>query len=73
MRALVFAGDEGARLRPLTVMRPTAMTEVLNVPFIDIIMKNLAEAGVTHVSLLSGYMPNELYDFLEDGGAYGFR
>ncbi|MBO5417789.1 MAG: hypothetical protein J6A50_04180 [Clostridia bacterium] len=73
MKALVLAGEEGARLRPITAMCSVAMTEILGVPFIDIIMKRLAAGGVKEVLVLPGYMPGELCSFLEDGSVYGFR
>ncbi len=51
MRAIILAGGEGTRLRPLTASLPKQLVPVLNRPFIEHQLGYLLRHGVTDVTL----------------------
>lgn len=56
MRAIVLAGGLGTRLRERVADRPKALAPVAGRPFIQYLLDGLAAAGVTHVTLATGYL-----------------
>jgi mannose-1-phosphate guanylyltransferase / phosphomannomutase len=73
VKALVLAAGEGTRLRPLTLDRPKPMVPINGVPLLDIIMRQLARAGITDVAINLHYKPEAITQFVGDGSAYGVR
>src|SRR5256885_912616 len=55
MRAIVLAGGEGTRLRPLTWTTPKPLLPIVNRPFLEHQLSWLAGHGVTEVILSLGY------------------
>ncbi|MBM3496043.1 MAG: hypothetical protein FJX72_17230, partial [Armatimonadetes bacterium] len=49
MKAVVMAGGEGTRLRPLTTRRPKPLTPVLGRPVMEYILLSLRDAGITDI------------------------
>lgn len=54
MQAVVLAGGLGTRLGPLTARTPKPLLPLIGVPFAYGLIRQLAEAGVTSVTLLIG-------------------
>ncbi len=54
MQAVILAGGLGTRLRPLTSRTPKPLLPLVGVPFAHGLIRQLAEAGVTSVTLLVG-------------------
>ncbi len=54
MHALVVAGGQGARLRPLTDTRPKPLVPFMGAPFAVGLLHRLAASGVTRASFLVG-------------------
>lgn len=73
MYALIIAGGEGERLRPLTNDRPKAMVPVAGKPIIEHQLAWLRAGGVTDVVLLCGYRASAMEDHLGDGSRFGLR
>ncbi len=71
MKALIIASDEGARLRPLTLVLPVAMTEVLGVPFAEMLIGKLVESGVREVCIKTGFMSGSICEFFKDESVFG--
>ena len=71
MYALIIAGGEGERLRPLTIDRPKAMIPVAGRPIIDHQLDWLRAGGVTHAVILCGYRADVLKDHVGDGQRFG--
>jgi NDP-sugar pyrophosphorylase family protein len=55
MKAIVLAGGEGTRLRPLTWTTPKPLLPIVNRPFLEHQLSWLAGHGVTEVVLSLGY------------------
>lgn len=60
MIAVIMAGGEGARLRPLTCDRPKPLVPICNRPVLAYILDLLAEHGFEEVILTLGYRPDEI-------------
>jgi NDP-sugar pyrophosphorylase family protein len=64
MRAVILAGGRGARLAPYTTVIPKPLLPVGEKPILEIICRQLAQAGFTRVSLSLGYMSDYFKTFL---------
>ena len=73
LTAVVLAGGEGTRLRPLTNDLPKPVLPVANRPFFEYMLDHLREAGVTRVIMALGYRAEPLIESFGDGRAYGLR
>jgi mannose-1-phosphate guanylyltransferase/phosphomannomutase len=73
MRAVVMAGGEGSRLRPLTINRPKPMVPMVSKPVIGHILDLLKRHGITEVVLTLHYMPDEIQDYYGDGDGFGIK
>ncbi len=71
LTAVVLAGGEGTRLRPLTNDLPKPVLPVANRPFFEYMLDHLREAGVTRVIMALGYRAEPLIESFGDGSAYG--
>ena len=60
MRAVILAGGRGARLAPYTTVIPKPLLPVGDKPILEIICRQLAAAGFTHLTLSLGYMSDRL-------------
>lgn len=64
MRAVILAGGRGARLAPYTTVIPKPLLPVGDTPILEIIFRQLAQAGFTHITLSLGYMSDYFKTFL---------
>ncbi len=73
MKAVVLAGGEGTRLRPLTYTTPKPLLPIANRPFLEHQLTWLADHGVTEVVLSIGYRPDAFTAHFAGGGVAGLR
>lgn len=71
MKAVVMAGGEGSRLRPLTIGRPKPMVQVVNRPCIEHILLLLKRHGITDVIVTLQYLAEQIQDYFGDGSSLG--
>ena len=71
MQAVILAGGEGTRLRPLTCTLPKPMMPVLNRPFLEHALRRLVTQGVTEVFLTVGYLSDKVQEHFGDGADMG--
>jgi NDP-sugar pyrophosphorylase family protein len=71
--ALIIAGGEGERLRPLTDDRPKNMVPVGGRPIVERQLEWLRENGVTDAVFLCGYRADVLQAHVGDGAAFDVR
>ncbi len=71
--ALIIAGGQGERLRPLTNDRPKNMVTVAGKPIVDRQIEWLRAGGVTDIIFLCGYMAEVLQAHVDDGSRFGIR
>src|ERR671939_1803142 len=67
MKAVIMAGGQGTRLRPLTSNQPKPMIDIVNVPCMEHIVRLLATHGFTDVVVTLQFMPEEIQDYFGDG------
>jgi glucose-1-phosphate thymidylyltransferase len=68
MQAVILAGGEGKRLRPLTRSRPKALIPVGNVPIIDYVIESLLACGIRDIIVVVGYRREQVISHLNDRG-----
>jgi mannose-1-phosphate guanylyltransferase / phosphomannomutase len=73
MKAVIMAGGEGSRLRPLTLERPKPMLPVVNRPLLGHILYLLKQHGITDVVMTLQYLPTQIQDFFGDGKSMGMN
>ncbi len=73
MKAVVMAGGEGSRLRPLTIGRPKPMVPIVNKSVMAHILDLLKSHGITEVIVTLRYMGSAIQDFFEDGSSFGMN
>jgi mannose-1-phosphate guanylyltransferase len=69
MQALILAGGEGTRLRPLTLTRPKPALQLVDRPFLRYMVDWVARHGIDEVVVASGFGAGVLREALGDGGA----
>ncbi len=73
MHAVVMAGGEGSRLRPLTINRPKPMVSIVNKPCLGHIFDLLQRHGTTTAFVTLQYLASQIQDSYGDGGAVGMQ
>jgi mannose-1-phosphate guanylyltransferase len=73
VQALILAGGEGTRLRPLTATIPKPVVPLAGQPFITYMIEWLRRHGVDDVILACGFMADDVKAVLGDGSALGVR
>ncbi len=71
MKAIVMAGGEGTRLRPLTEGRPKPMVDLLGRPVLERAVEHLRSCGVTDICFTLRYLPGTVEDWFGDGEKFG--
>lgn len=71
MKAIIMAGGEGSRLRPLTCDRPKPMVPVMNRPVMEHIVALLAKHGLTEIAVTLQYLPEAIVRHFGDGSDFG--
>lgn len=71
MRAVVMAGGEGTRLRPLTSNQPKPMVPLCNKPCMEYIIELLRRHGVVDVVVTLAFLPQNIRSYFDDGSGLG--
>jgi mannose-1-phosphate guanylyltransferase/phosphomannomutase len=71
VKAVVMAGGEGSRLRPLTSRRPKPLAPVVNKPVMEHIVDLLRRYGVTEIVATLHYLADEIESYFGDGSSFG--
>jgi NDP-sugar pyrophosphorylase family protein len=71
MQALILAGGQGTRLRPLTLDTPKPVLPICNRPFLTYQFELLKRAGITDITLCLNYQPNKIRRIIGNGSKYG--
>ncbi|MCL2034986.1 MAG: sugar phosphate nucleotidyltransferase [Oscillospiraceae bacterium] len=73
MKAVIMAGGEGSRLRPLTCDIPKPMTRLLGRPVLEYILDLLKSHSVMGASVTLRYLPDRITGHFPDGEYKGIR
>ena len=71
MRALILAGGEGSRLRPLTHTSAKQLIPVAGAPILFHALDAIRDAGITEVGIVVGQTVEEIRAAVGDGSAWG--
>jgi len=73
MKAVVMAGGEGSRLRPLTIRRPKPMVPIVGKPVMEHILNLLKRHGITEVVVTVQYLASNIEDYFGNGSQLGMH
>ena len=73
MKAVIMAGGEGTRLRPLTCGRPKPMVPIVNKPVMEHIIELLKQYDANEIAVTLQYMPDMVKDYFGDGSEFGAK
>ena len=71
LRAVVMAGGQGSRLRPLTEELPKPMLPVGDKPLLQLIVEQLKQAGIRQVNVATHYKGDVIAEHFKNGEAFG--
>ncbi|HAW60274.1 MAG TPA: hypothetical protein DCW86_02225 [Actinobacteria bacterium] len=71
MKAVVMAGGEGTRLRPLTSNQPKPMVSMVNKPVMEHIIKLLKGHGITDIVVTLQFLPQVIKSYFGEGTDLG--
>ncbi|MGZ8629476.1 MAG: glucose-1-phosphate thymidylyltransferase [Actinomycetota bacterium] len=71
MRALVLAGGEGSRLRPITSTNAKQLIPVAGTPILFQALDAIADAGISDVGVVTGATGDEVRAAVGDGSRWG--
>lgn len=67
MKAIIMAGGEGTRLRPLTCDCPKPMMRLMNRPVMAYAIELARRYGIRDIAVTLGYLPDAITDYFDDG------
>ena len=67
MKAVIMAGGQGTRLRPLTSNQPKPMIPIVGIPCMEHIVELLKRHDFTDIVVTLQFMPEEIQDYFGDG------
>jgi mannose-1-phosphate guanylyltransferase/phosphomannomutase len=73
MRAVVMAGGEGTRLRPLTSNQPKPMVPIVGKPCMEHIVELLREHGFDDIIVTVAFLPQAIRSYFGDGEGLGVK
>ncbi len=73
MKAVIMAGGEGSRLRPLTSNQQKAMIPLVNRPMMEHIIGLLRDHGFDELVVTVAFMANNVRTYFGDGSEFGVR
>lgn len=72
-RAVILAGGKGTRLRPYTVVLPKPLVPIGEYPILEIIVRQLVQAGFDHITLAVNHQAEIIKAFFQNGERWGIR
>jgi mannose-1-phosphate guanylyltransferase/phosphomannomutase len=73
MKAVIMAGGEGTRLRPLTSNAPKPMMPIANKPMMEHIVGLLRDHGFDDIVVTLAFLPQAIRTYFGDGSEFGVR
>ncbi len=72
-KAVILAGGKGTRLRPYTVALPKPLMPVGEYPILEVIIRQLAHQGFSHITLAVNHQAELINAFFQDGRRWGVQ
>src|SRR4051812_27225102 len=71
MKAVIMAGGEGTRLRPLTSNVPKPMLPLVNRPMMEHVIDLLKRHGIDEIVVTVAFLANTIRTYFGDGSEFG--
>ncbi len=71
--AVIMAGGEGNRLRPITEDIPKPMIKIGKMPLLEYQIKSLAQLGIKRVYIAINYLGEFIENYFGDGNSFGIE
>ena len=71
MKAVIMAGGEGTRLRPLTANQPKPMLPLANRPLMEHIVRHVRNHGVKEIVVTVQFLASQVRNYFGDGSDMG--
>jgi NDP-sugar pyrophosphorylase family protein len=72
-RAVILAGGKGSRLAPYTTVLPKPLLPIGDRSILDVVLRQLAGAGLTDVTIAVGHLAHLVRAVVGDGSRHGAR
>lgn len=73
MKAVILAGGTGTRLASHTMVLPKPLMPIGDMPILEILLRQIKQAGISDVTLAVGYLSELLRAFFQDGSRWGLK
>ncbi len=73
VKAVIMAGGEGTRLRPLTSRTPKPLLPVANRPMLEHVVELVRRHGIEEILITVGFMADVIRNHFGDGSEFGVR
>jgi NDP-mannose synthase len=73
MKAVILAGGKGTRLAPYTKILPKPLMPIGDMPILEILLRQMKNAGITDVVLTVGYLAQLMQLFFQNGENLGLN
>jgi NDP-sugar pyrophosphorylase family protein len=73
MKGVVLAGGQGTRLAPYTKILPKPLMPIGDMPILEVLLRQMARAGIDEVILTVGYLAELLRAFFQEGKRCGLQ
>jgi len=70
MKAVILVGGEATRLLPLTCNIPKAMVPVLNIPFLEHVIRYLSSHQIKDITLAQSHLAQPIKSYFGDGSQF---
>lgn len=72
-RAVILAGGKGTRLKPYTIVLPKPLMPVGEYPILEVIVRQLARAGFSYITMAVNHQAELIKAFFDDGAKWRVR
>jgi mannose-1-phosphate guanylyltransferase / phosphomannomutase len=73
VKAVIMAGGEGTRLRPLTSNQPKPLMPLANRPMMEHVVRLLKDHGFDDIVVTLAFLPQSIRTYFGDGSEFGVR
>lgn len=71
MQAVIMAGGQGSRLRPLTNYIPKPLIKIIDKPVMEYIVESIVSSGIREIAVTIGYRGDMIMEYFQDGRKWG--
>jgi len=73
MQAIILAGGKGTRLKPYTTILPKPLMPILDMPILEVVIRQLKKNGFNNIVLAVGHLAELIEAYFGDGKKWGIR